>query len=363
MDFAFTDDQQDLAGLCRKILDDQVTHERLKEIEGGDEWFDRRTWQALGEAGLLGIALPERVGGGGLGFTELAIVCEEAGRHVAAIPLLPSLTGAALAIGEFGTEEQRHAWLPTAATGTTVLTVALEEPGAEPGAPTVDALPNAGEFTLTGTKHMVPAVHLADRLVVSATDGSRAGLYLVDPRHEAIAVERSVATNGAPTFTLTFAQTPAERLGDGGDLPWLLDHYAAALCVTQAGVSEAALRLTAEYVSSREQFDHPLAAFQAVSQRAADAYIDVEAIRLTAWQAVWRLDAGLPAADEVAIAKFWAADGGHRVAQAALHLHGGIGVDVDYPVHRYFWWSKVLELTLGGPTAQLRHLGATLAND
>src|SRR5680860_1481326 len=169
MDFALTDDQQDLAGLCRKILDDQVTQDRLKEVEGGDEWFDRRTWQELAVAGILGIALPERYGGGGLGFVELAIVCEEVGRHVAPVPLLPSLAGGALAIAEFGTEEQRYAWLPGAASGATILTIALEEPGAEPRAPTAEALPNSGEFTLTGTKHMVPVVHLADRTVVSAT--------------------------------------------------------------------------------------------------------------------------------------------------------------------------------------------------
>jgi alkylation response protein AidB-like acyl-CoA dehydrogenase len=129
------------------------------------------------------------------------------------------------------------------------------------------------------------------------------------------------------------------------------------------GVCEEALRLTAEYTKTREQFGRVIASFQAVGQRAAEAYIDTEAIRLTAIQAAWRLASGLPAAEEVAVAKFWAADGGQRVVHAAQHLHGGMGVDRDYPLHRYFLWAKQLELTLGGATTQLRHLGALLASE
>jgi alkylation response protein AidB-like acyl-CoA dehydrogenase len=99
-----------------------------------------------------------------------------------------------------------------------------------------------------------------------------------------------------------------------------------------------------------------------VAQRLADAYLDVEAIRLTMWQAAWRLDAGLPSAAEVATAKFWAADGGHRVAHTAVHVHGGTGIDLSHPVHRYFTAAKRYEFALGGATAQLRRLGAALAN-
>ncbi len=122
-----------------------------------------------------------------------------------------------------------------------------------------------------------------------------------------------------------------------------------------------ALRLTAEFTKTREQFGVAIATFQAVGHRAADAYIDTEAVRLTAWQACWRLAAGLPAAEEVAIAKFWAAWGGQRVVHAAQHLHGGIGVDKDYPLHRYFLYAKHLELTLGGATHQLLRLGKMIA--
>ena len=130
-----------------------------------------------------------------------------------------------------------------------------------------------------------------------------------------------------------------------------------ALCVQEAGACAAALELTAEYTKTRVQFDKPIATFQAVGQRAADAYVDTEAIRLTAWQAASRLAAGLPAASEVAVAKYWAAEGGQRVVHAASHLHGGVGVDRDYPLHRYFLLTRQIELTLGGANESLRRLG------
>ena len=131
------------------------------------------------------------------------------------------------------------------------------------------------------------------------------------------------------------------RRSTDGAAPWL-----------EAGACAAALALVAEYTKTREQFGKPIATFQAVGQRAADAYVDTEAIRLTAWQAAWRIGQGLPADKEVAVAKFWAADGGQRVVHAAVHLHGGVGVDRDYPLHRYFLMTKHIELTLGGATEQ-----------
>jgi len=133
--------------------------------------------------------------------------------------------------------------------------------------------------------------------------------------------------------------------------------------VQEAGVCASALELTAEYTKTRVQFDKPIATFQAVGQRAADAYVDTEAIRLTAWQAASRLSSGLPAASEVAVAKYWAAEGGQRVVHAASHLHGGVGVDRDYPLHRYFLLTRQIELTLGGANESLRRLGRMLADD
>jgi alkylation response protein AidB-like acyl-CoA dehydrogenase len=140
-----------------------------------------------------------------------------------------------------------------------------------------------------------------------------------------------------------------------------VDRALLGLCALELGVVERALRITAQYTTERKQFDRPIGSFQAVQQRAANAWIDVEAIRLTTWQVAWRLDAGLPARDEVRMAKFWASEAGHRITYAAQHLHGGIGVDVDYPIHRYYLWSKTLELTLGSAARHLAALGDAIA--
>jgi len=209
---------------------------------------------------------------------------------------------------------------------------------------------------------MVPAAHLATTIIVPTSNG----VYLVDPKGEGVELERLITTSGEPQFKVTLDNAAGEALGDPAQgaeiIDWIVARATAALCAIQLGVCEQALKMTAEYTSTREQFERPLAAVQAVAQRAADAYIDTEGVRLTAWQAVWRLAEGLPAADELAVAKFWAAEGGQRVVHAAQHLHGGIGVDVDYPLHRYFLWAKQCELTLGSATPQLVKLGKSLAD-
>jgi alkylation response protein AidB-like acyl-CoA dehydrogenase len=202
----------------------------------------------------------------------------------------------------------------------------------------------------------------------SAGDDGTLVVLIVDPSANGVTRERQDTTSGIPEARLELDGVHvagSDVLGGpesgAAIVDWIVERATAALCSIATGVCEQALKMTAEYTKTREQFDRPIATFQAVGQRAADAYIDTEAIRLTALQAAWRLEEGLPAATEVAVAKFWAADGGQRVVHAAQHLHGGIGVDRDYPLHRYFLWAKELELTLGGATPQLLKLGEILA--
>jgi alkylation response protein AidB-like acyl-CoA dehydrogenase len=369
MDFAFNEEQQDLEGLARQILDAEVTHERLKEIEAGEENFDRELWAKLAEAGLVGIGLPEAQGGGGYGFLEAAIVLEQIGRTVAPIPYLSTVVDGALPIARFGSDGLKNAVLPGVAAGTTLLTAALVEAGADPRQPTTTARRDGGSWVLDGEKTCVPDGMLADRVLVSATaDDDRVIVAVVDPTAFGVTRERQQTTSGHPEALLRLRGVRVEDADLVGDadagaevLEWTIERATAALCALAIGVCEEAVRMTAEYTKTREQFDRPIATFQAVGQRAADAYIDTEAIRLTAWQAIWRLAEELPAAAEVAVAKFWAAEGGQRVVHAAQHLHGGMGVDRDYPLFRYFLLAKQIELTLGGTTPQLLALGRILA--
>lgn len=370
MDFTFSEDQDDLKGLAEQVLQGELTLERLKEVEGGDDNFDRELWKKLAEAGVLGIAVPEAYGGGGLGFLETALVLEQVGRTVAPVPYFATVVLGALPIARFGSEELAAAVLPGVASGDSILTAALVEIGADPLRPVTTATPDGDGYTLDGVKDCVPAGPLADKVLVPASTPDGAVIVaVVDADAAGVTRERQETTNHHPEARLTL-QGVKVGAGDlvgssanGADvLVWMVERATAALCAIAVGICEEALRMTAEYTKTREQFDRPIATFQAVGQRAADAYIDTEAVRLTAWQAIWRLSEELPATAEVSVAKFWAADGGQRVVHAAQHLHGGMGVDRDYPLHRYFLWAKVIELTLGGSTPQLLKLGKILAD-
>jgi len=371
MDFSLSEEQDDLKGLAEQVLQGELTHERLKEVEGGDDNFDRELWAKLAEAGVLGIAVPEAHGGGGLGFLEAAVVLEQVGRTVAPVPYYATVVLGALPIAKFGSDAQQAALLPAVVAGDSIITAALFEAGADPLKPVTTAKRDGDGWVLDGMKDCVPAGPIADRVLVPAsTDDGRVIVAIVDPGAKGITRERQDTTSHHPEARLTLQGVrvaEGDVLGtaeNGAEaLAWIIDRATAALCAIAVGVCEEALRMTAEYTKTREQFDRPIATFQAVGQRAADAYIDTEAIRLTAWQAIWRLAEELPASAEVAVAKFWAAEGGQRVVHAAQHLHGGMGVDRDYPLHRYFLWAKVIELSLGGTTPQLLKLGRILADE
>jgi alkylation response protein AidB-like acyl-CoA dehydrogenase len=323
----------------------------------------------LATAGLTGINLPEEVGGAGLGFIEAALLVEAAGKSAAYVPAIETIATGAPAIAEFGTEAQRQRWLPGVVAGDVVVTTALVELGGSPDAPALTAEKSGDGYTLTGAKSCVPSGLVADVAVVPALiDGGEVGVFLVDLSASGVSRTWQLTNAERPDAILEFdhvALTAEELLGSASTgldiVHWLVLRATAAAAVAEAGVTSAAIALTAEYTKTREQFDRPIATFQAVGQRAADAYVDSQAIWLTAWQAAWRIAEGLPADDAVAVAKFWAAEGGQRVVHAAVHLHGGVGVDRDYPLHRYFLLTKQLELTLGGATEQLLRLGAMMA--
>ena len=371
MDFSFNEEQEDLKGLVEKILAGELTPERLKEAEAGEDNFDRDLWKQLAEAGVLGIAVPEAQGGGGYGFLEAALVLEQVGKTVAPVPFYASVVLGALPIARFGTDAQKQALLPGVVSGETILTAALAEAGADPLTPTTTAKRDGDGWVLDGVKECVAAGPLADRVLVPAsTDDGGVIIAIVAASAKGVTRERQDTTSHHPEARFTLAGVKVadvDVLGSAAQgseiLTWVVERATAALCAITVGVCEEALRMTAEYTKTREQFGRAIATFQAVGQRAADAYIDTEAIRLTAWQAIWRLSEELPATAEVSVAKFWAAEGGQRVVHAAQHLHGGMGVDRDYPLHRYFLWAKVLELTLGGTTPQLLRLGKILADE
>jgi len=386
MDFTYSEEQEAVRELAGRIFTERATHERLKALEaaaGEGGPFDAELWGELAEAGLIGIALDEDHGGAGLDFVAACLVIEAAGRTAAYVPVVETMVYGAATIERFGTDAQKAAWLPGVISGETILTAALAELVGElvlPGGPSPETTAVAGAdgtYVLRGTKACVPAAFVAQAVLVPATitgtDGSPAGcgVFIVDTGADAVTLAPQATTTGRTEaiIALDAVSVPAERLlggpaADGAAIVNAMTELGiTALCSQEAGVCAAALELTAEYTKTRVQFDKPIATFQAVGQRAADAYVDTEAIRLTSLQAASRLADGLPAAAEVAVAKYWAAEGGQRVVHAAAHLHGGVGVDRDYPLHRFFLLTEQIELTLGSANESLRRLGRILADE
>ncbi len=372
MDFGFSEDQEALRSLVARILSERATPARIGEVERSAAPYDRDLWATLAGANVLGVAIPEQAGGSGLGLIELGVVLEEVGRHVAPVPALATLCLGALPLARFGRTSGHRELLARVASGSALVTAGLEEAlTTDPFDVTTTATRAGSGWRLTGAKAAVPYAPLAEGIVVTARlDTDELGLFLVAPGLAGVDVRPGVATTGEPVGEVVMDGVRVDddaRLGDalhpGEAVSWAVRGALAGVCATAAGVLDGGLQLTVGYIGQREQFGRPLASFQGPAMRIADASIDAQAVWVSAWAAIAALADDRDADEALAVAKFWAADGGQRAAHAFQHLHGGLGLDTDYPLHRYFTWCKALEVALGGATPSLLRLGASLAAD
>ncbi|MFA7768048.1 acyl-CoA dehydrogenase family protein [Streptomyces sp. NRRL S-448] len=338
MDFHPTEEQAAAAGLAARIFSDLATHERLAEAGTGS---DAELWKALTTAGLT--AAVEEVG-----LLGLVLLLEEQGRTTAQVPYAATCVYGILPVAAHGSPAQRARLLPALGTGEAVAT---------------GAFPARGRITadggrLTGTAPAVP--WLRDATHVLVPDADRV-LWLV--RTDAPGVRTSPVETTAPWSAgrLTLTAAEGERLGSDGAYEDTLAAARTAFAGLQAGVCAGSLARAVEYTSAREQFGRPLSTNQGVMLRAADAYMDTEAIRVTTYEAAWRIDQGLPAHEHALTAAWWASEAGKRVVHAGQHLHGGMGADLDHPVHRHFLWGRQLDAYLGCGSELLAELGASIA--
>jgi 3-oxocholest-4-en-26-oyl-CoA dehydrogenase beta subunit len=368
MDFALSENQEELRALAARILEDRSGLQHLKERDRSDDWYDLPTWQEFAKANLLGIAVPEAAGGLGFGFLDLCMVLREVGANVAPLPAIPTLVSGALPIARFGSDAQQ-AILAKVASGDVLLTAALVEIGAVPEKPTTTATRDGDAWRIDGAKSNVAAATTAELVLVPAAVEGGVAVFLVPASSEGITTARQQTMNHEPLFEVHF---DGVRVGDDAllgsieqgreILAFMLNRTTVAMCAVVSGLAERAMRMTAQYTCDRKQFDRAIGTFQAVGQRMADCFIDASAIELTMLQAATHLDEGRDDPVEVATAKFWASDGGNRIAHAALHVHGGISIDVDFPIHRYFLWLKQYEFALGSATPELLRIGKVLAD-
>lgn len=360
MDFQLTEEQQAVGDLARQLVPGTVDPDRLARLEADGQRVDEQLWGELAEAGLVGIALPESAGGAGLGLVELCLVLEVLGSHAAKVPLWPAALAAGV-LAEHGSDGQQP-WVVATADGSVRLTVALEEFGQhDPATPTTRATADGDDWRLTGIKAAVQDLPDAARVVVSATTPDGPALFLVDPDAPGVKLQPVDTTGFAAAANLRLDGVTAEPVGDvgSGAAAWLLDHVQVALAWVQVGVAGGATARAVQYLTDREQFGRPLGTFQAVAHRVADCHIRVQAMRITALQAAWRLDDGDPGTS-VLVAAWWAAAAGQQVVHDVMHLHGGMGVDLDHPIHRYLLLGRDVADTLGGPSQTLARLGDQL---
>jgi len=374
MNFDFSEEEEAVKELAAQILDESTSFDRLREVEADESGpgFDPALWASLAEANLIGLCLEEDNGGQAFSYMALCLLLEQAGRNLAPIPLMESVVYTALPIERFGSEATKQALLPKVISGESVLTQAFFEVGdpALSRKARTKAEASGDGFTLTGQKVCVPFADAADRILVSASSVQGLGLFLVEPGADGVRLERQDTTAHERQFVLNLdgVRVAGEDIlaapGEGeAVLDWLEPRAATALAALAVGVASEGLKQTAEYTSERKQFGRPIGSFQGVSLRAADAYIDVEAMRSTMWQAAWRIDRGDAPEKPAAVAKWWACMGGHRVSHTCQHLHGGIGADVEYPIHRHFLRLKHIAMTLGGANEQLANLGGLIADE
>lgn len=371
MDFAISDELNSVRQLAQQILGDFTEVDKLKAIEATQERFDRELWQALAAAGLLGLDMPESHGGMDMGYFSLTTLCEEAGRAMAAVPVIPVLVGAAGTLRRFGTDAQKDTWLPGIAAGKTLVTSALEEyNNDDPSKPGSTATAVEGGYALSGTKICVTGAPAADRILVSARAGDELLVALIDPKAAGVSLTPQIVTSGETRHELLMenVQVPSQDVvAKGGEavsaMQWALNASRTALAAYALGLCDKMMRMTGQYTSEREQFGRKIATFQAVSHRVADCYIDIECLRLVTQQAASLIDQNRPATEAVTMAKIWCGDVTHRVSQASQHCHGGTGVDRDYPLFRYCLAARQIELSSGNSALLTAALGEGICKE
>jgi len=363
VDFALSAEQELLKKEARHFLETECPKSMVKKLEASELGYSPEMWKKMADLGWLGLILPEAYGGVGGSLLDLAVMLEEVGRTTAPSPIFSTMVMGVLPILEAGNEQQKNHLLPRVANGEVLLTMALAEPEADyqPQYLSTHATHHKdGVFSITGTKLFVQNAHTANYLLVVARTGkvNAAGdgisIFIIDSDTSGVASTPLITIAADKQFEVILDKVPCSNndvlggLNKGWPIVESTLRKATALqCVEMVGVAHKALELTAGYAATRIQFARPIGSFQAVQHRLADMLTDVESARWLSYQAVWRLDKGLPAAREVSIAKAWTSDACQRVVSGAHHIHGGVGFDVDYDLHYHFRWSKALELNLG----------------
>lgn len=375
MDFSLTEIQEVFKSTAKKLFEEKWDITTLRAIEADERKYSSAFYKELADLGFLGLVVPEEYGGVGGNLTDLAVIVEEAGSALFPSPFLSTITYGVLPLLKYGTDAQKQEMLPQIVEGGLIVAGALSEVQAHYDMRYISATARkTGEgYTLSGTKVFSSFADSADYLLTIARtetqqEGSPDGLSLFLVKNDPSTVRhtplKSIGSDGL--YEVEFLNTPLiaadllGREGDGWSMIQEIFQLATALqSVEMAGLLERALSLTNNYVKERTQFNQPIGNFQSVQHRLADMYTVVEGGKLAAFQAIWRMEEGHPAEKDIAVAKAWLSKEGQKVLVGAHQLHGGMGVDMDYPLQFCFRRFKSMQLNLGPTANHLKQLGQT----
>ncbi len=357
MDFDFNEEQKAIVNAAERVFSDLCSDDRIKEINGENQPFHAELWQQLAESGMLGLLVSEENGGLGMTLVELCLILELQGRFVAPVPLIATLVECGMSIDASDNESLKGELLPAIVSGELMLSPVRRSGGFVASVPLTATEDASGDWSLNGVSGLVPYAGIVNGFVVSVpTKDEEPVMMYCRADAKGLSINEQRSTSGELAGFIEFDNTAvpnAQVLATGDSARAIAEtqklNTCIALAALQVGVLDEGLRRTAAYVSERKQFGRPLGAFQAVSQQAADAYMAIEALRSVYWRALDDIEHEQGAALSARVAKYWVGTAGHKVAHTILHLHGGIGQDLDYPVHRFFLWGKHNERYLGTP--------------
>jgi alkylation response protein AidB-like acyl-CoA dehydrogenase len=359
MKLTLTEEQEMLKKAACDFLADKCPKTFVKQMEESETGYSRELWQEMAELGWMGLAFPEKYGGGDMNFLDLAVLLEEMGRACLSGPFFSTVVLGGLPILDVGSEEQKQEYLPKLIRGEKIFTLALTEPGYQnydASSVTVEATPDDGNYTINGTKLFVPDAHIADYLICVARTKPENGItiFLADAKNPRINCTILKTIAGDKLCEVVFDQMPVPKANILGQLNqgWsavqkIIERAAVGKCCEMVGNIQRVLEMTVDYAKERKQFDRPIGSFQVIQHYCADMATDIDGARFSTYQAAWMLSEGLPCTKEVAIAKAWISEASQRVVALAHQIHGAIGVTIEHDLHFYTRRAKAAELAFG----------------
>ncbi len=356
MDYRLNEQQEMLKKMARDFLNTGCPKRLVKKMMLDERGYPQELWHKMTELGWMGLAFPEKYGGTGGSFLDLAVLLEEIGRACLPSPFFATVVLAGMIILETGNETQKQELLPKIADGKLIVTLAQIEPGGGycPDKATTRAVVDGNNYVISGTKLFVPYAHVADYIICVARTTSEITLFLVDSKSQGIKYTLLKTIDGDKQFEVVFDNVKVLKkdiLGKEGQgniqLREVLQKAAVAKCVEMVGGAQQVLEMTVDYVKNRKQFGLPVGAFQAVQHHCANMLTDIDTSRFLSYKAAWKISENLPYDREASIAKAWVSDAYKRITKLGHQSMGGVSLMEDHDMPLYSKRAKAAELTLG----------------